>query len=849
MHTKISNLKNKYFLTQMIHKVTHKAGNTLDLLFTNNKQLINDIQCFESNFSDHYLVEISTHFKSHFTRAKKSIRKSYNLFDSLNFFNDEVNWDQIKQELQQQDWDTVFENLQPADKLTQFTSICESIAVAHTPKRKSSNSKRSKVPRDRRILMRRRRRITLQLAKFPAPSVTTKLNKELVEIEIKLQDSYSSSTSIQEQRAVQAIKNNPKYFFSYVKKFSKVKPSIGPLLNAANHFATTNDEMGELLRTQYSSVFSNPTQDPINPNLLFTSEDTNDLIDIVFSEMDFIKAIDELSMNAAPGPDGFPAILLKQCNQELTAPLYNIWRQCLDLGVPPSTLKQSNIIPIHKGDSTAHASNYRPVALTSHLVKIFEKVLRTHIINYLEENTLLNPSQHGFRAGRSCLSQLIAHYDKILSLLDEGGNVDVIYLDFAKAFDKLDFNITLTKLKSLGITGKVGKWIHSFLTNRSQSVMVNGEKSSPAPVISGVPQGSVIGPLLFLILIGDIDKDVYHSFLSSFADDTRIGKGISTPEDSIKLQEDLNTVYNWASTNNMQFNHKKFELLRYGTNSELQNSISYISNSGQPITVKSSTKDLGVIMSSTGGFNEHINGIIDTVRDLSAWILRSFKSRSRLLMLQLWKSVVIPRLEYCSQLWNPHQVSLIQQLEELQKSFVRHISGFRNMDYWTALNKLGLYSLQRRRERYQVIYLWSMLEGIVPNIPVDPAYAQTSDVLIKPHSQIESRRGRTIYIQPLHTSRYSSLRYHSLPFAGARLFNALPKDLRNCTDCSKDCFKSKLDSFLGIIPDSPLLRSYTYSRQVPTNSLIDTIPLATMATTTARPTRPRREESAPIGDH
>ena len=111
-----------------------------------------------------------------------------------------------------------------------------------------------------------------------------------------------------------------------------------------------------------------------------------------------------------------------------------------------------------------------------------------------------------------------------MSQLEKGFNVDVVYLDFAKAFDKLDFNITLSKIKSLGISGKIGRWIHSFLTGRKQSVVVNGTKSPAADVLSGVPQGSVIGPILFLILIGDIDQDVAHSFISSFADDTRIGK-------------------------------------------------------------------------------------------------------------------------------------------------------------------------------------------------------------------------------------------------------------------------------------------------------------------------------------
>ena len=147
------------------------------------------------------------------------------------------------------------------------------------------------------------------------------------------------------------------------------------------------------------------------------------------------------------------------------------------------------IFPIHKGNSTAEAANYRPIFLTSHPVKIVEKVLRKKIVSFLERNDLFNSSQHGFRTGRSCLSQLLAHYDKILSLLDQGHNVDVIYLDFAKAFDKLDFNVTLSKLKAFGTDGNIGRWIQSFLTGRYQTVIVNGSKDFPAPVLSGVPQG------------------------------------------------------------------------------------------------------------------------------------------------------------------------------------------------------------------------------------------------------------------------------------------------------------------------------------------------------------------------
>ena len=185
----------------------------------------------------------------------------------------------------------------------------------------------------------------------------------------------------------------------------------------------------------------------------------------------------------------------------------------MDTGHIPQILKTANVIPIHKGGSRGVPKNYRPIALTSHLIKVFEKVLRKRIVEYMERHDLFNPSQHGFRFGRSCLSQLIAHYDCILELLENGGNVDVIYIDFAKAFDKVDFGITLQKLSNLGIRGQVGSWIYSFLTKRSQVVHVNEGRSSPSEVLSGVPQGSVLGPLLFLILLGDIDQGLARSYL------------------------------------------------------------------------------------------------------------------------------------------------------------------------------------------------------------------------------------------------------------------------------------------------------------------------------------------------
>ena len=205
-----------------------------------------------------------------------------------------------------------------------------------------------------------------------------------------------------------------------------------------------------------------------------------------------------------------------------------IWRKCLNNGVTPEDLKIAHIITIFKDGHQGLASNYRPIALTSHLIKIFEKIVRNGMVKYMDKNNLFNDSQHGFRIGRSCLTQLLSHFDKILTKLESRSDVHVIYLDFSKAFDKVDHSIILEKLRIMGIKGNLLEWLRSFLCKRYQSVMVDGCLSEPSIVKSGVPQGSVLGPLLFLILISDIDKDLLHSFLSSFADDTRAGSEIKS---------------------------------------------------------------------------------------------------------------------------------------------------------------------------------------------------------------------------------------------------------------------------------------------------------------------------------
>ena len=571
--------------------------------------------------------------------------------------------------------------------------------------------------------------------------------------------------------------------------------------------------MAEILSSQYSSSFTKPSPSPYHD----IEEDTDipTITDIHFTEEDIADAIDELSSTAASGPDGIAAIFLKKCKNALSKELFHLWRDCLNQGITPWKLKEGHIIPIHKGGHQGLAANYRPVTLTSHLIKVFEKVVRNHLVRFLDENNKYNVNQHGFRIGRSCLSQLLTHYDRIISHLEKGLNVDTIYIDFAKAFDKVDHNLVLKKLSMLGVRGKILQWIESFLTIRNQRVMVNGFLSQPAPVISGVPQGSVIGPLLFLILIGDIDQDIATSFVSSFADDTRLSRAVSGVTDASALQTDLEKVYQWAIDNNMVFNAKKFEALRYGYDDVLKAITSYTSPDGSIIPDKDHLRDLGVTMSANGSFRQHISEMCQAARNMCSWILRTFQSRSKELMLTLWKSLVLPILDYCSQLWCPVKTGLIQEIEDIQRFFTRKIRCDKYGDYWERLNMLGMYSLQRRRERYRIIYTWKILENLVPNV---------GENKIRYRSSI--RHGRVCVVpRPLKTAstEVQGLVHASFAVHGGNLFNALPKPIRNLTNVDLPTFKRKLDGYLSSIADEPQSPGYTERRRAASNSLLHMI--------------------------
>jgi len=840
-HSQAKNLidfSNYHCLNQCIQNNT-RENSILDLLFTNNEDIIHKIEITCTTLSDHNLISIHSNIFG--KKNNKADEKSNELsndndesFKSLNFFHKNTNWIGIKQELALTQWTNILSSKSPDEMYSIILEICLNICTKHVPRRR--NKKKSIIPRDRKILMNKRSKLKRNLLISNDANKISVLNKKIENIEKALKVSYQTERKLQENLAVAAIKSNPKYFYAYAKRTSKLGTKIGPLL--INDVVTSDPKsISEALNDQYKSVFSTPSQmhKIINPQEFFSTPQHQGptFSSFTFDKQNILDSIKEIANNSASGPDKFPAILLKKCAEELCLPLHNLWTASMHEGEIPKQLKSAIITPIYKGGLRDQAKNYRPVALTSHIIKVFEKVIVKQLTKFLEENKYMNENQHGFRSKRSCLSQLLAHYETILAALESNKSADVIYLDFAKAFDKVDHGILMHKMRSFGITGEVAVWIHSFLTERKQQVAVDTVLSSESSVISGVPQGTVLGPLLFLILISDINQNVQYSTVSSFADDTRVIKEISSDEDSNRLQFDLKCIYQWASENNMSFNSCKFEKIHYRYGNETIYSYNYTADDGAIIAEKENLRDLGVTMSNTATFRTHINSVANSSRRKLGWILRTFETREPLPMITLWKSLIVPILDYCSQLWCPWSRKDIQLIESVQRTFTSRITSISHLNYWERLKILKLYSIERRRERYIIIYVWKMINNMVPNIGIQ--------VKNHPRLGIQCLIRR---ISPRATNRIQTICSASLRVRGCQLFNILPKEIRNLQNIETNIFKDRLDTFLSTIPDEPKFSGYIGRAE--TNSLINQSNYVNPTPNTTEGRR-RRQGAVPTG--
>jgi hypothetical protein len=529
-------------------------------------------------------------------------------------------------------------------------------------------------------------------------------------------------------------------------------------------------EMAGLLKDFYSTIFS--------PDVGRVEPDFPPLIEVMTLqpiEVNTVHAqILALNLHKGPGPDEIHPAILYHLSEIITLPLTRLFNLSLQTGIVPLDWKTAVICPIFKKGNKELVENYRPICLTSIICKIMERILKDLVCQHLHTSRILSGTQHGFVSRRSCLTNLLIAEEKITKYLEEGVTVDVVFLDFAKAFDSVNHRMLLKKLASYGIHPLIVSWIRGFLNERTFRVQVAGQKSGVADAPSGVPQGSILGPMLFLLYINDLPSFLAGEVLL-FADDVKI---ISPRNNWDRLQDSILAATNWSNDWDMRINPEKSSLLCIGNEPPLPLRVS--SNPEiSSIPVCSSTKDLGIMLDSSFTPSAQCFSAANKARRSLFLIRRSFENITPKLFLPLFSAMVRPHLEYAVQAWSPYLQKDIQLLEGVQRLATRMINGFSLMDYASRLRRLNLFSLERRRLRGDLITVFKVFNG---EISLDP-----NDFFVP--AIFPSTRGHQLKL----FKPYVSTRRRAMCFSQriVRNWNSLPPSI--LTAPNSNIFKTMLD--------------------------------------------------------
>ena len=376
----------------------------------------------------------------------------------------------------------------------------------------------------------------------------------------------------------------------------------------------------------------------------------------------------------------------------------------LKQGTLPEDWKTAKIIPLFKKGNKFMPENYRPVSLTSISCKLLEHIIYSNVMDHLEKHCILTNIQHGFRQKRSCETQLLTTVSEFTECLNNRSQIDSILLDFSKAFDKVDHKGLILKLEAYGIRQKPLNWIRSFLLNRTQKVIIDGTESDTSNVLSGVPQGTVLGPILFLIYINDICSNLNPGTkLRLFADDSFLYREIKSNQDNKLLQEDLNTLQRWEMKWKMEFHPDKCQVLRI-TNKRKPIPASYTIHN-KTLNETNQAKYLGVIIDSKLQWNYQNKYICKKTNNVLGFLRRNTSSLPKTVKENCYKTLVKPVIEYGCSVWDPHTKDQISNLDKIQKSAARYVLNdytFEKGATNTNMNKLGWISLQEQRAKIKV---------------------------------------------------------------------------------------------------------------------------------------------------
>ncbi|CAH8478195.1 unnamed protein product [Dicrocoelium dendriticum] len=515
----------------------------------------------------------------------------------------------------------------------------------------------------------------------------------------KRQRNLCNSTKTRKRRQFEeqlacSAKTAPKRIFAYVKRRLKSAGNVPVLVGSNGQPLSSNTERASALAAHFASVFAtNQTSAPSSAVAAPT-----ELTDLICNVAEVHGLVSCLDSTKPAGPDGLHPLILKSLSAVISPAVTDLFNRSLSIGCVPCDWKCAVVKPIPKGGDTRKVENYRPICLTAVLSKVLEKIVKKRLLQLLEINSLLTPAQHGFVRGRSCITNLLLTWHEWLQAVNQRKSVDVVYVDFSKAFDRVNHEILLQKLRECGVGGSLHQWIRDFLVGRKWRVQVDSHLTDWYPSTSGVPQGTVLGPILFLIHINDV-PNLLRSPCALFADDLKLWRVIHTSDDFDILQQDLDRLSMWSAEVSLPINSAKSLLLCLGKGGAGR---SYTLD-GQVLHPAHCVRDLGVIQRYDMKSLDNTDNTYRTALR-SLWALkRSFCTWSKEIATRLFTSIVRPVLEYGSPAYCPLTKGEIHKLERVQHIATRLIPGLQGVPYEERCRQLGLYTLAYRRVRVDLI--------------------------------------------------------------------------------------------------------------------------------------------------
>jgi hypothetical protein len=483
------------------------------------------------------------------------------------------------------------------------------------------------------------------------------------------------------------------------------------------------------------------------------------------------EVLNKLDVKKAYGPDGIPPIVYNKCASILTPSITLMLNLSLNSGVIPMEWKMANVVPVHKKGDKANVANYRPISLLPVISKVLERCVHTYLYGIIKNDIIEN--QHGFTKRKSTNTQLVEFYDGVYSNADNGIQTDVVYLDLSKAFDSVPHNFLILKLKAFGVNGQLLNWFINYLDNRKQKVILDGHSSDYVNVISGVPQGSILGPLLFNIYINDMSKVItsQNSHLFLYADDSKLCSQITCLNDCFALQSSINELYNWSNIWGMRFNHSKCCILSFKSspNKIIHN---YYMNANK-INRSNCYEDLGILVSDNLKWDDHICKIVNKANKRLGLIKRCVGNCNMEIKLLCYKSLIRPILECGSCVWACPSKKMVNKLETVQRRATKFILHDFSIDYDSRLFMCTLLPLTLRREYLDLVFFYNFVHSLVD------VKLSTNFILYQNNRTRHHVDELSLAIPRCNTNNYSKMYNNRI----VRVWNSLPYNIR-CLELS-----------------------------------------------------------------